>query len=57
MREVVFGNQLEERGRRTARLVPELDGWTADDVDHLAGQLDRLVHDLAATGGSPGRTP
>jgi hypothetical protein len=26
-----------------------------DDVDRLAGQLDRLTHDLAATGGTPER--
>jgi DNA-binding MarR family transcriptional regulator len=54
--------RLTDRGRAeieqarvtvTARLAPLLDGWTADDVDHVAGQLDRLIHDLAATGGTP----
>jgi DNA-binding MarR family transcriptional regulator len=48
-----------ERARATvtARLAPLLDGWTEDDVDHLAGQLDRLSHDLAATAGTPEGTP
>ena len=48
-----------ERARATVtgRLAPLLDGWTEDDVDHLAGQLDRLIHDLAATGGTAERTP
>ena len=41
----------------TARLAPLLDGWTGDDVDHFAGQLDRLIHDLAATGRTPEGTP
>jgi DNA-binding MarR family transcriptional regulator len=45
------------RATMTTRLAPLLDGWTEDDVDHLAGQLDRLIHDLAATGGTPERTP
>jgi DNA-binding MarR family transcriptional regulator len=47
----------QARATMTARLAPLLDGWTEDDVDHLAGRLDRLIHDLAATGGTPGRTP
>jgi DNA-binding MarR family transcriptional regulator len=41
------------RATMTSRLAPLLDGWTEDDVDHLAGQLDRLIHDLAATSGTP----
>ena len=47
----------QARATVTARLAPLLDGWTEDDVDHLAGQLDRLIRDLAATGGNPERTP
>jgi DNA-binding MarR family transcriptional regulator len=44
------------RATMTARLAPLLDTWTEDDVDHLASQLDRLIHDLAATSGTPERT-
>jgi DNA-binding MarR family transcriptional regulator len=44
------------RATMTARLAPLLDSWTEDDVDHLAGQLDRLIRDLAGTGGTPERT-
>ncbi len=47
----------QARATVTARLARLLDGWTEDDVDHLAGQLDRLIHDLAAISGSPERTP
>jgi DNA-binding MarR family transcriptional regulator len=43
------------RATVTDRLASLLDGWTEDDVDRLAGQLDRLTHDLAATGGTPER--
>jgi DNA-binding MarR family transcriptional regulator len=43
------------RAAVTDRLAPLLDGWTEDDVERLAGQLDRLTHDLAATGGTPER--
>jgi DNA-binding MarR family transcriptional regulator len=43
----------QARATMTSRLAPLLDGWTEDDVDHLAGQLDRLIHDLAATSGTP----
>jgi DNA-binding MarR family transcriptional regulator len=45
------------RATMTARLAPLLDDWTEDDVDHLAGRLDRLIHDLAATGVTPEGTP
>jgi DNA-binding MarR family transcriptional regulator len=41
----------------TDRLASLLSGWTAEDLDHLVGQLDRLTHDLAASGGSSERTP
>jgi DNA-binding MarR family transcriptional regulator len=47
----------QARATITARLAPLLDGWTEHDVDHLAGQLARLIHDLAAPGGPPERTP
>jgi DNA-binding MarR family transcriptional regulator len=47
----------QARATITARLAPLLDGWTKHDVDHLAGQLERLIRDLAATGGTPERTP